>query len=185
MKALARALSFLFDEERFAGYCVNDPFGLNPCVEYIIAGYDSGAPVLISVKLERDWKRRTILPTRTLVQPDERERIDSRLGAFGVNSIVFEACNAHAGPYQKEISKFTAYAKAACDRAFADFTLDQASDLVRVLIGIEAEVHPDLVGFPLTVITLPKIGSGWVRNYCNSFPSSPSKLSRRHTCKQK
>jgi hypothetical protein len=32
-----KALSFIVKDESFAGACLDDPFGLNPCVEYIIA----------------------------------------------------------------------------------------------------------------------------------------------------
>lgn len=43
--------------------------------------------------------------------------------------------------------------------------MKEASDAARILLGIEAEVNPSIVGFPITVITVPKHGRAKAKKY--------------------
>ncbi len=44
-------------------------------------------------------------------------------------------------------------------------TLKQASNVVRSMLAIESEAEPDFVGFPITLVTIPRRGNGWSRTY--------------------
>jgi hypothetical protein len=142
----------------------------NVLVQYIMAGYDSGGPTIYSVGIDIDWKRKsTTAPNRVLVQPEKGQRVDSRIGAFGQHVAISQIGDAQSDAHRKAVAKLPLEYQVM--DAGKDLTLEQASNVVRASLGIEAEANPKFVGFPIVVVTIPKTGRGRVRTYKRDVPA--------------
>lgn len=156
-------------------------------VEYVIAGYERDIPSIYSVKLNIDWEKHTITPVRVLVEPPNRERIDNRWVPFAHLLGLIRVCQAESNLYKIATSRFPGLRDTFCAQEFRSLTLEKASDVVRAMLEMQSEDTPNNVGFPLTVITIPKRGKIKTKSYCDRFPSSPNRLSKQmsYGCEEK
>lgn len=139
-------------------------------IRYVVAGYESGVPAIYSIWFDIDWNQKTVIgPQRILVQPEQGQRADSRFGGFGQNIALSQLKDTQSDAYKKALAKIPLECQTI--NARKELTLKQASNFVRALLAIEAEANPKSVGFPITVVTIPKIGSGWVRTYERDVPT--------------
>lgn len=166
----------------------NQPSGIglpNILAQYIVAGYEAGVPAIDGVELDVNWKERTITRKRIPIQPIKRDDIYAGKGGIGYYEIIWTLCNHETDYYKRTLSKFPAETEVFCRGDLAHFTLQQASDMLRILIEIDSEVYPDHLGFPITVVTIPRVGRSRILSYCHPFPSDPDRLTRKSGCKEK
>jgi hypothetical protein len=144
-------------------------------VSYMVAGYESGVPAIYNIWFNVDWNQKTVIgPHRVLLQPEQGQRTDSRFGLFGQHVALSQLGDAQSNAHKKAVAKLPLEYQAL--DAGKELTLKQASNFVRALLAIEAEANPKFVGFPITVVTIPRIGRGWVRKYktdVSTFSSLP------------
>ncbi len=176
-----KALSFLPDRIMNPDYACkvgeNKPF--NPRFsfhDYWVAGYESGVPLIYDVNLKIEGGH--VSPARVPIEPSKGQRIDARTGSsFNVWFQFPLVCAPETQPnrYETAFSSFPSQKQSFCAYDFSRFTLEQASDVVRTLIEVFTKVEPDHMGFPITIVSIPRDGNGWVRTYSKPFPSLPDK----------
>jgi hypothetical protein len=136
-------------------------------VHYIIAGYEKGVPVAYSLTLDLNWETHFVdgpfqLPFKGSI--DHKHDLSYCLFVgqqVGISRIFVEGTKE-----QKEYLARIPVESRILNRGKSEsLTLKQASNVARALLGIEAEANPRFVGFPITVVTIPKVGNGWVRTY--------------------
>jgi hypothetical protein len=133
-------------------------------VQYVIAGYEKGIPFVHSLTLMPDWG------TKTVNGPFDVSLKEKKGLGWRGQGIALSQINIADTKEQKELSakipvEFNALRKGN------DLTLHQASNVVRAMLGMESKSNPRYVGFPITVVTIPKIGHGWVRTYERDVPA--------------
>jgi hypothetical protein len=139
-------------------------------VQYVVAGYENGIPTVYSLTLMPDWNTKSVNgPFKVLLNPEEGQNTNSRMFWRGQGVGLKQIPTADSNE-QKEFG-----ARIPLEfqllRSGKDLTLNQASKVARALLGIEAKVNPKVVGFPITVVTIPKIGHGSVRTYKTDAPA--------------
>jgi hypothetical protein len=152
-------------------------------VQYVIAGYENGIPTVCSLTLMPDWDTKTVNgPFQVPLKEENGERADSHILYRG-RGIGIEHAKAANSSEQRELA-----ARAPVEfnilKAGKSLTLQQASNMVRSLLGIEAKAEPNYVGLPFTVVTVPKFGNGWARTY-KTDASPVSALPKANTGKEK
>ena len=85
------------------------------------------------------------------------------MGTFGENLAISEVGNTQSKAYQKVAADIPVESQIMSTGR--DLTLDQASNVVREFVGIESEQNPQRVGFPITIVTIPKTGRAFSRTY--------------------
>jgi len=138
----------------------------NSPVQYIMAGYESGAPVVHLLDFKIDWEKNTINPVRVPIQSCQGQQVNCKPQVFGFFWGYLSLCDPQIDAYKEAIAKFSFMCDVIQEKAH---TLDEASDMARIIIGIEAEVYPDDVNFPITVVTLPAQGRERVKKYNTPF----------------
>jgi len=183
-----KAFSFLFSD-LMAPMCWNNDNAFchdEPFVQYVIAGYELGVPVVYSVNLTVNCEKLSIKATpRVLIEPPKGQHVDARADGFGAAWLVFklQICATDGDAYKRAIAEFPNQRNAFCAGDFKKVTLKQASDMLRILLQLDSEIYPSFVGFPLTIIILPKEGRGRVSTYSKPFPRLPD--SRHQKSQQK
>jgi hypothetical protein len=134
-------------------------------VEYVIGGYEGAIPRVIAITLKPDWQAKTLAgPSREPVDPTkEGDSVDSYICWFGRHSAIEKSAIADSEE-QKEFAARVPVELAAIV-AKHHLTLNQASNVVRAFLGMQSKAEQEFVGFPMTVVTIPKSGNGWVRVY--------------------
>jgi|HubBroStandDraft_2_1064218.scaffolds.fasta_scaffold06667_5 hypothetical protein len=139
-------------------------------IQYVIAGYQNGIPTVYSLTLMPDWDTKTVNgPFQGLLKEENGQRADSYIGWRG-RGVGIQSAMVADTKEQKELSAKIPVEFLAVGTG-KDLTLHQASNVARALLGIEAEANPQYVGFPITVVTIPKIGCGFVRTYKKDVPT--------------
>lgn len=152
-------------------------------VQYIIVGYENGIPTVYSLTLMPDWDTKSVNgPFKVLLNPEEGQNTNSRMFWRGQGVALKQIATADTKE-QKELAARIPFEFQAL-RNGKDLTLNQASNVARALLGIEAKANPKFVGFPITVMTIPKIGDGLVRTYESDVPAF-SRLPKGPKRKQK
>src|SRR5260370_29085620 len=90
------------------------------------------------------------------------------MGFFGQHVALSEVGDQNSETHKKAVARLPLEYESV--DAGKGLTLGQASNVVRVLLGLEAEANPMFVGFPLTVVTIPLTGSGSVATYQDGVP---------------
>ena len=167
---MPRSFSFAIEGIKSGAIKKSDPGVEDILIRYIVAGYESGIPTIYSIWFGIDWDQKTVIgPQRVLVQPEQRQRADSRFGAFGQHVALNQLGDTQSDVHKKAVAKLPLeYQTLAAGK---DLTLKQASNFVRGLLAIEAVANPQNVGFPITVVTIPKVGHGWFRTYERDVPA--------------
>jgi hypothetical protein len=139
-------------------------------VQYVIAGYENGVPLVYSLTLMPDWNARTVNgPFEVLLKKGAPKNTAYDFGWRGRGTGLRLIDTANSGP-QQEFN----------DRIGADLDLthpghcvtsEHLSHVARTMLAIETEYDSHYVGFPLTVIALPKNGDGAVTTYQTNTPS--------------
>ncbi len=183
-----RALSPAFKElDRYA--CLWEHGGSmenRVLAQYVITGYEHGVPLVSSVELYPDWKgHRAELLSQVPHQLPKGQDSDARYYAFGVDDPRSAICDTHTDANQATVST-SAQRTAFCSVKFPRLSLKEASEMVRFLLEFETRIESEYVGFPFTVITIPKAASssGQVRTFCHTLLSGSDRLSRQHDGKQ-
>jgi hypothetical protein len=133
-------------------------------VYYMIGGYESGIPTIYSVTLKPNWILKTIVgPFKTSLHPIEGQSVESRIFPIGRQIGIARVDTADSNEQKKFATKVPI--EFSLIATHQTLSMEQASNVVRALLGIEAETEPDWVGFPITVVTIPKSGDGWIRTY--------------------
>ncbi len=109
---------------------------------------------------------------RILEQPEKGQRIDYRIAGFGQHIGLAQAEIADSDTHKRLCAKLPA--ECAAFTSGKNLTLEQASNMIRALLAVEAEANPERVGFPLTIVTIPKSGVGWVSTYETEIPAIPA-----------
>jgi hypothetical protein len=133
-------------------------------VQYPIAGYDRGVPLATAVTLNIDWEHHSLaVPEQVSIYPEKIDSAHPYLYVF----------TGHSGIEHLKIAD-SKERKESADRVPVEYriieehgelTLKQASNVIRAMLAIDAEADPTEVGFPLTVVTIPRSGRGSVRTY--------------------
>jgi hypothetical protein len=141
--------------------------GVDPTfVEYIVAGYEKGVPTAYSIALVPDWSTRTLNgPFKVLLHPADGKDVNSRIFARGhYSGFAFALAGTENTNEQKRLATRVPVEFSLLGKHHT-LSLDQASNMVRALLGIEADTEPQYVSFPITLVTVPITGDGWVRAY--------------------
>jgi hypothetical protein len=133
-------------------------------IQYIVAGYEKGIPTVYSITLMPDWDTKTVNgPFKVLLNPEEGQNSNSHIFYRGRGVGIREAMATNSET-QKELAARIPIEFRLLSTG-KDLTLNQAANVVRAFLGIEAETEPSYVGFPITLVTIPKLGYGWIRTY--------------------
>jgi len=138
-------------------------------VQYVIAGYENGVPLVYSLTLMPDWNARTVNgPFEVVLKKGEPKNTAFEWGwrGRGTGLNLVNTANSEA---QRE---FNGKIKAELDLTHSGHcvTTEHLSNVARAMLAIETKYDPRYVGFPLTVIALPKNGDGTVTTYESNTP---------------
>ncbi len=139
-------------------------------VQYVIAGYENGVPLVYSLTLMPDWGAKTVNgPFEVLLKKGGPKNKAFDFGWRGRGTGLSLINTANSGP-QRE---FNDSIRADLDLTPSGHCLnsEHLSNVARAMLAIETEYDPHAVGFPLTVISLPKNGDGTVTTYESNSPS--------------
>jgi hypothetical protein len=125
--------------------------------QFVIAGYQDGAPRVYKVQFDIDWNSQTLLgPTRTLIYPDPSETWDYRVIRFGTQQAITDLFNTKSYAYHE--------AMILCPKAMTDVvnrkypTLDETVALSRALVQTEENTNPDDVGGEIRTVKIIPTG---------------------------
>lgn len=133
-------------------------------VEYVIAGYENGVPVVQSIRLTPDWDANTVRrPLNVPLKEEKGQRADSHILWRG-QGVTLERLRVADSNEQNEFAarvpvEFTIL------RGGKDLTANQASNVVRAMLGLESKANPRYVSFPITIVTIPRTGTGRLVTY--------------------
>ncbi|MFZ0311428.1 MAG: hypothetical protein WAL85_01855 [Candidatus Korobacteraceae bacterium] len=139
-------------------------------VQYVIAGYENGVPLVYSLTLMPDWNAKTVNgPFEVVLKKGGPKNTVYDFGWRGRGTGLRLIDTANSGP-QREFNDST---RADLDLTKSGHcpTAEHLSNVARAMLAIETEYSPHYVGFPLTVIALPKNGDGTVTTYESNSPS--------------
>jgi hypothetical protein len=160
--------------------------GYKYLVQYVVAGYAASVPVVYEIGIQLDWEHNAIrTPEQIQLNPCQSQKVDDATGGLGIAYAVNDMCNAQTDAYKKAVAKFPDQRVAYCSRNYSNISLDEASDLVRVLLSVQSETNSDMVGRPFTIVTIPKSGKGRVKRYNKPFVSNATRLLERSDSEQK
>jgi hypothetical protein len=144
------------------------PSNIDPrIVHYIIAGYEKGVPVAYSLTLDLNWETHFVDgPTQLPFQGPRDHSLDLSYCLFVGQQVGLSRIFEQGTKEQKEyLARIPVESRILNRGASESLTLKQASNVARALLGIEAEANPRKVGVPITVVTIPQVGNGWIRTY--------------------
>ena len=160
--------------------------GLDPdayIVEYVVAGYEQGSAFVHWITLLPDWDNHTVKnPIDVPLYQEQGKRADSYIRPLGRHAGI-DAIQIADSDEQRALAKRIPIEFGIMLKQ-GTFTLKQASNAVRSILAIEIKAEPCYVGFPLTIITVPKTGKGWVKTYKTDV-STLSRLPKANGAKQK
>lgn len=139
-------------------------------VQYVIAGYENGAPLVYSLTLIPDWDAKTVNgPFQSVLRKVEPGKGRFEWGWRGQGTGLKLIDTAKTDP-QRE---FDALIKSELDmnRSGHCLTPEHLANVAKAMLVIETEYDPSYVGYPLTVIALPKKGDGTVTTYEANSPT--------------
>ena len=128
-------------------------------VQYVVAGYEHGVPLVYSLTLMPDWDAKTVNgPFEVVLKKVEPKNTALDFGWRGRGTGLNLINTANTEPERK----LNALIKAELDLTHSGHCLasEHLSNVARAMLVIETEYDPHYVGFPLTVIALSKNGNG-------------------------
>lgn len=139
-------------------------------VQYVIAGYENGVPLVYSLTLMPDWDAKTVNgPSQVVLKKVEPKTGSFEWGWRGRGTGLNLIGTANTEP-QRE---FNGLIKAELDLYHSGHCLtpEHLANVAKAMLVIETEDDPLYVGYPLTVIALPKNGDGTVTTYEGNTPT--------------
>ncbi len=156
--------------------------------EYFIAGYENGRPVVHVVYFRPDWVGKGLtVPKDKVIYPNDEtysKPLWSKpyIRVFGMNAGLYEI-KVPGSKERRELESRVPIEVGMIDKGDS-FSLKQASNTIRSLLAIEMETDSHDVGFPVTVITVPRLGMPHVSTFLkDAYPLS--KLPRAIATKPK
>ena len=126
-------------------------------LEYLIAGYQAGVPTIYSIYVEVDWQHLHLKGIQRVLMHHERNgQEDLAIYGAGSKGVLQELKQEQGDLYQRVISKAPSESRMLSGKR--ELSINQASNLVRTLLEVEAEANPEQVGPPFTIVTIPKNG---------------------------
>ncbi len=149
-------------------------------VEIVVAGYVAGSPRVYLISLTAIWDAKDVKVSKNILYP-RGGAVTPYLRTIGGHGVTDRLKVADSNE-QKELAKRIPVEYDTMVR-HNSFTLQQASNVIRSLLAMEAEAEPQYVGLPFTLITVPRTGYGYQRTYQRDL-SPLSVLPRTHAGKQ-
>jgi hypothetical protein len=150
-------------------------------VEYIVASYQSGVPVIIRTYFNLDWHdKRLVGPVRDVDFPGSGGNPNVGVKMNGVDGGISEFTNVNSYAYKRFHSHFPAILSKLV--SWQELTEKEAITLIRVLISIQAEVTPNQVGRDTRIVVLPMHGTGSVASYpdITVLPANTTPTKQKH-----
>jgi hypothetical protein len=142
-------------------------------VQFIIAGYQQGVPTVYSLTLVPDWNTKTVNgPFEVRLNPEKGQNTNSRVFWRGQGIGIKRVMIANSKEQRKLAARIPVEFQAL--RNSKILTIHQASNIARALLGVEAESNPKYVGFPVTLVTILKIGRATVSTIKRDVPTLSS-----------
>ena len=130
-------------------------------VQYVIAGYENGVPLIYSLTLMPDWNAKTVNgPFEVLLKKGGPKNTAFDFGWRGRGTGLSLINSANTEPQREFDDRIRA--ELDLTKSGRCLTAEHLSNVARAMLVIETEYDPHYVGFPLTVIALPKNGDGTV-----------------------
>jgi hypothetical protein len=139
-------------------------------VQYVVAGYENGVPLVYSLTLMPDWDAKTVNgPFEVVLKKGEPKNSGFDFGWRGRGTGLNLINTANSEPERE----FNDRIRAELDLIHSGhcLTSEHLSNVARSMLVIETKYDPHYVGFPLTVIDLPKNGNGTVITYESNTPA--------------
>ena len=128
-------------------------------IRYVVVGYDDNqkVPKVYVISLDIDWNKKIHEgPRKVLIYPPNG-KVD--LGAYfvlGENAGISSIRDPNSYAYKYAVARIPIETNKF--NARQNLTLDEATKLARVLIDVEKQIDPNLVGGNTTVIAIPITG---------------------------
>jgi len=133
-------------------------------VQYVIAGYEKGVPLVYSLTLMPDWDTKTVKgPFQVLLKKGEPQNAGLYYGWRGRGIAIAPIRTADTEEQREFDARIKPERKII--NSGKSLTTGHLSNVVRVLLEMEATANPRYVGLPFTVVSIPKIGSGSIVTY--------------------
>jgi hypothetical protein len=122
-------------------------------VDYVIAGYRNNTPMVFVIHFYVDWERQTLIgPKKIWLHPSLTARENFAIYSFGFNWAINNLT--HPDSYAFKRAVILAPLETRTVLADKDLTAEQAKRWVRVLIDIEKEIEPYVVGGDTTIVEI-------------------------------
>lgn len=123
---------------------------------FIIAGYDGQTPHIYAITIGIDWKRLAVTPPVAQSRYPQPQRKNLTQYIVGSTIGISELFDIKSATYARERKAMPV----EIDALVADRDLDIAgmARLARRMVALEIEYHPQTVGYPIKLITMPKGG---------------------------
>lgn len=129
---------------------------------FYVAGYEDGKPLVSTIELDIDWQNlEHSIPAARSVYPDVGRKNLSLIWTGGNEHGIIELGIQHLAAAEQLRSKMPAEIAALVRDQ--DLNLIQTLRFDRALLDFEVERNRNMVGYPLTIITIP--GRGSPRSY--------------------
>lgn len=150
-------------------------------LEYLIAGYQAGVPTIYSIYVEVDWQQLHLKGIqRVLMHPERNGQEDFAIYGVGSKRVLQELKQEQGDLYQRVISKAPSESRMLSGKR--ELSINQASNLVRALLEVEAEANPEQVGPPFTIVTIPKNGPPLISSIDAHAHPEPGPLHNNESC---
>ena len=141
-------------------------------VQYIIAGYENGVPIVYSLCLIPDWDAKVVNgPFKVQLREVNGQKSNSFIHYEGQRVSLDRISTTDSNEQKEFFHRVPIEAQAL--RSHKDLTIKQATHVVRAMLGMEAKVNPSYVGFPLTLVTVPRRGMACTQTFDQDVSPSP------------
>jgi hypothetical protein len=126
-------------------------------VDFILAGYENGVPIVHKIRVECDWNtRKIVVPTVESRNPLPNRPFDSNVVFFGRNLNILNVASNPAGAERKAAAERYPGVIEAIDVFSRGRNVSSADgvDIAADLIRLESEFDPENVGPPISIVVL-------------------------------
>jgi hypothetical protein len=114
------------------------------------------------------------------MRPERNGQEDFAIYGVGSKRVLQELKQEQGDLYQRVISKAPLESRMLSGKR--ELSVNQASNLVRALLEVEAEANPEQVGPPFTIVTIPRNGPLLMSSIDAHVHSEPGPLHNNETC---
>jgi hypothetical protein len=138
-------------------------------IEYVVVGFEKGKPTGYRIFVKINWDSKSFeAPQQVPLEMNSGPRRNLWVDAEGFKGAIDKVSSANSEQYKKLALRVPREAPAV--RVGDYLSLDESSNVVRALLGMEAEGEPKTVGFPITVVSVPVDGEGETPTYKADVP---------------